>query len=184
MNVSGQAEEQRIEEEIVASSPAETPRATVAPGPDPVAAIPADVAVRSDVPGLNRAWLRLAYTVEFWIAAIAILTIWSEVGGQGHLDMLPWYVKLAGTVTLAWSSVRMTAAGVESPGRAWNRRTLRWFFAVLAITTAMAGITYWYHLHEVLDQPDTDENTATSVSSRRPGGLSAMLTLSELSKNT
>jgi hypothetical protein len=32
----------------------------------------------------------------------------------------------------------------------------------------MAGITYYYHLHEAPDQPDTDDNTATSLKVAAP----------------
>lgn len=116
-------------------------------------------------PVLNRAWLRLAYAFEFWIALLAIFTVWSQVGGQGHLDLIAWYIKLTCALALAWSAVRMTGALVEN-ARAWNRATVRWFVAVLALSALIVGITYWYHLHEVPDEPDTDENSATAVGSR------------------
>ena len=38
--------------------------------------------------------LRLAYVSEFLLALLAILSLWSEVGGQGPLDLMPWYTKL------------------------------------------------------------------------------------------
>ena len=110
----------------------------------------------------NRAWLRLAYVFEFWIALLAIFTVWSQVGGQGHLDLIAWYIKLVCALALAWSAVRMTNGIVEN-ARAWNRATMRWFVAVLAISALIAGITYWYHLHEVPDEQDTDENTASAT---------------------
>ena len=113
-----------------------------------------------------RSWLRLAYAFEFWIALLAIFTVWSQVGGQAHLDLIAWYLKLACAVALAWSGVRMTSAMVENP-KAWNRRAARWFLGILALSTLIAGITYWYHLHEVLDEPDTDENSATTVRNRK-----------------
>ena len=47
-------------------------------------------------------WVRLAYVVEFLLALIAVGLLWSEVGGQGHLDLMPWYQKLVLTVALAW----------------------------------------------------------------------------------
>jgi hypothetical protein len=34
---------------------------------------------------------------------------------------------------------------------------------MLLIAIAMAGITYYYHLHEVPDEPDTEDTTSTSV---------------------
>ena len=109
-------------------------------------------------------WLRLAYTFEFLIAMICVFTVWSQVGGQGHLDLLPWYVKLLCALAMSWGTVRLTAGMVEEE-RAWNRRTVRCLFGIAAVSTVMAGITYYYHLHEVPDEPDTDETSATSVSS-------------------
>lgn len=161
MNLTGQAEDQRSDEILApASAPVELE-------PEPPPALPVE---ESAAPfGLNRGWLRLAYIFEFWIVMMAIFTIWSQVGGQGHLDLLPWYTKLACAVGFAWCTVRMTVASVENQ-RAWNPATLRWFLAVLAISVLMTGITYWYHLHEVPDEQDTDENTATSVRAIQPEG--------------
>ena len=93
---------------------------------------------------------------------IAVFAVWSEVGGQGHLDLMPWYTKLGCSVALAWCAVRATAASMEN-ARAWNRSTRLWFLAIVLIGAFMTGITYWYHLHEVPDQMDSDENTANSV---------------------
>lgn len=127
-----------------------------------------EVPAQEPWPVPNRAWLRLAYIFEFWIALLVTYTVWSQVGGQGHLDLIAWYIKLICGVSLAWSALRMTRAMVEN-ARAWNRGTVRWFVAVLAISTLMAGVTYWYHLHEVPDEPDTDENTAAAaVGSGKP----------------
>jgi len=108
-------------------------------------------------------WLRMAYALEFLIALIAIFTVWSQVGGQGHMDLLPWYIKLGCSLSLAWCSVRFTAALVEHE-RAWNPHTLVWFTGMILIALAMGGITYYYHLHEVPDEPDTDDTTSTSIS--------------------
>lgn len=151
MDVTEQAEEQRTDEPVssVASKPA---------------------AVPETAPVLNRAWLRMAYTIEFWIVLIAVFDVWSQVGGQGHLDLIAWYLKLSCGVALAWSAVRMTSAMVENT-RAWNRATVKWFAAVLAVSLLAIGITYWYHLHEVPDEPDTDQNSATTVHNRVTGGI-------------
>lgn len=159
MDVTEQIEEQRTD----------TPNVPVADPPLPE--VPLEAVESSAVvdqpaappwPVLNPAWLRLAYVFEFWIALVAIFTVWSQVGGQGHLDLIAWYIKLVCALALAWSAVRMTGAMVEN-ARTWNRAAVRWFVAVLAISTLIVGITYWYHLHEVTDEPDTDENSATVV---------------------
>lgn|SRR5581483_6127213 len=125
-------------------------------------------------PPLPRQWLRLAYNFEFWIVLTGVYVVWSEVGGQGHLDLIAWYLKLVCGVTFAWAAVRMTGAMVENT-RAWNRSTVKWFLAVAAISTLIAGITFWYHLHEAPDEPDTDENSATTV--RNSAGGQPMLAI-------
>lgn len=108
----------------------------------------------------NPSFLRLAYALEFLVALIAIVSMWSEIGGEGHLDLMPWYVKLACIVGLAWCAVRFTAAMVEQQ-KVWTLRTAAWFAGILLFCIAMAGITYYYHLHEEPD--DGDDNTTASA---------------------
>jgi hypothetical protein len=113
-------------------------------------------------------WLLLAYAVEFLIALIAILDLWSEVGGQGHLDLMPWYIKLALLTGSAWCCVRFTAAMVEQ-NKAWTRRTIAWFTGIMLFAVAMGAITYYYHLSEAPDDGDQDSSAAAFTS---PGVLS------------
>jgi len=113
-------------------------------------------------------WLRLAYSFEFLLALVAIFVTWSEVGGQGHLDLLPWYIKLVTSLGLAWSIVRFTAGLVEEP-KSWNWRSGIWIGAIVAFAMAMTGITIYYHLHEVPDESDSDDTTASSVCITAPG---------------
>ena len=113
-------------------------------------------------------WRRFAYTGEFLLALIVVFTVWGEVGGQGHLDLLPWYTKLALAVGMSWSIVRFTA-GIAEQEKAWNRRAALWFAGVVALAMLMFGITYYYHLHEAPDESDSDDTTATSVSTVGPG---------------
>lgn len=91
--------------------------------------------------------LRLAYVSEFLIAILSVLTLWSQVGGQDHLDLMPWYTKLLLTVALSTSIVMATASAVAHE-RAWNAKTLACLALVLLFSLAMAGVTYYYHLHE------------------------------------
>src|ERR1022692_3715446 len=63
--------------------------------------------------------LRLAYTTQFLIALIAIFVLWSQVGGQSHLDLLPWWVKLGLGVAAAYTIVRATVAS-GCGDRGWN----------------------------------------------------------------
>lgn len=107
----------------------------------------------------NRSWLRLAYAIEFFIAVLAILTLWSEVGGQGHLDLIPWYIKLICVLGSAWCCVRFTA-GIAEQTSAWNRRSAGWLAGIVFFVLAMGAITYYYHLHEDSDD-DSDDPTGT-----------------------
>jgi len=112
----------------------------------------------------TRAWLRLAYSVEFLIAILAIFTLWGEVGGENHLDLLPWYFKLIGVLGSAWCCVRFTAGMVEQRA-VWNRRTVGWFTGIVLFGVMMGGLTYYYHLHE---EPDDDSDDTTSTVSIVP----------------
>ena len=138
----------------------ESGSATVEATPVPAQTDPA-------VPGPS--WLRLAYSFEFLIALLATFTLWSEIGGQGHLDLMPWYIKFVCGLSTAWFSVRFTAGLVEER-RAWNSRSARWFAGLVAIAIVMGAITYYYHLQEAQDQSDTDDTTATSVKVVDPPG--------------
>jgi len=109
-------------------------------------------------------WLRLAYSFEFLIAVVAILALWSEVGGQGHLDLMAWYIKLACVLALAWCSVRFTASIVEQP-KFWNHRSAGWFVGIVVLLVTMAAITYYYHLHEEPDQDSDEPSPAANVRS-------------------
>lgn len=117
----------------------------------------------------DRSWPRLAYSFEFLIALIAVYQLWSQIGGQGHLDMMPWYTKLLCGLAMAWCSVRFTAGLVEGE-RAWNTRSRRWLAGLIAVGIVMGGITLYYHLHEESDQPDSDDSTETSVRVALPSG--------------
>lgn len=108
-------------------------------------------------------WLRFAYCLEFLIAIIAVVMLWSQVGGQGHMDLLPWYTKLACIVSMSWFCVRFTAALVEQR-KVWNRHTAIWFTGILLMALIMGGIVYYYHLHEVPDETDSEDSTAQVVS--------------------
>lgn len=150
--MSERLEEPKTEEvlpELIAESAPEEPNVVVAP----VWSCPS--------------WLRLAYAFQFLIAVIAVFTVWSQVGGQGHLDMLPWYTKLVCVLTFSWCCVRFTAAVVEHQ-HAWNRSSMFWLFAMTLVGIVMGGIVYYYHLHEAPDDSDPDDTTATTVIWTKP----------------
>jgi predicted outer membrane lipoprotein len=114
--------------------------------------------------------LRLAYSTLFLIAVIAVFVLWSQVGGQSHLDLLPWTVKLALGLAAAYGVVRATAASV-SGDRAWNGQTLRWLGLTLAVLAACGYATYYAHMN--LEETDDEEQQDTAISSmqfhRKPG---------------
>jgi hypothetical protein len=103
----------------------------------------------------QRHW-RAVYALEFFVALPAIYTVWSQVGGQGHLDQMDWRWKLGIGVALAYASVKATAAAVAGE-RAWNARALRWISIVLALAAAAVVVTYYYHLYE---SPEEEESVA------------------------
>ena len=103
--------------------------------------------------------LRLAYVGEFLLALVAIPALWSQVGGQGHLDLMPWYDKLVLIVALAMVTVLGTIAAV-SQERAWNLTAIVCLIVALLLVSAMAGLTYYYHLHEDDDLEDAGTGVA------------------------
>jgi hypothetical protein len=105
--------------------------------------------------------LRLAYIAEFLLALIAVFIVWSQVGGQTHLDLMAWYFKLFFSVAIAYAVVRATQAAVGSED-AWNGHVLGWL-ALVGVLAAGAGmITYYVHLYEPADEED-QPTTQTSI---------------------
>jgi hypothetical protein len=101
--------------------------------------------------------LRLAYVTQFLIAVIAVFILWSQVGGQGHLDLMPWYLKLGLGAGAAFAIVKATAAAV-SGAQAWNAGALKWFGILLLLLTACGLATWYCHVYledDQGDQPDT-----------------------------
>ena len=111
-------------------------------------------------------WLRLAYAFELLLALIAILSLWSQVGGQGHLDLMPWYTKLLLTVGAGVAVVRATAAAVAGE-RAWNAKTMAYLLLTLALGMVMGAVTYYYHVHEN-DEDDAAGDSGVATRFRIP----------------
>ena len=108
-------------------------------------------------------WMRLVYSIEYLIALLASVVMWTQIGGQAHMDLIAWYLKLPCVLCQAWCTIRLTAAFVEEP-RIWNKRSRWWFTGLLASAVLMGAITLYYHLHEVTDEDNSDESATTSVS--------------------
>ncbi len=104
--------------------------------------------------------LRLAYSTLFLIALLAVFVVWSEVGGQTHLDLMPWYLKLGLGAGAAFAAVKATAAAVGG-ANPWNGGTLRWFGILLALLLGCGLATYYVHVYGEVDEQD-DEDSMTS----------------------
>lgn len=85
--------------------------------------------------------------LEFLVALLAITELWSQVGGQNHLDDMVWYAKLLLTVGLALAITMGTVAAVAHE-KTWNAKTIACLVIALVIAGAMAGATYYVHVHE------------------------------------
>jgi len=99
------------------------------------------------------------YVVEYLIAIMAVLSLWSQVGGQGHLDLMPWYLKLGLTGALALVTVMGTVAAVSHPDP-WNAKAIAFAILGLLVACAMAAASYYYHIHE---NDDEDEDTTSTA---------------------
>ena len=104
--------------------------------------------------------LRVVYVLEFLVALIAALDLWREAGGQGHLDIMPWYWKLFLPLGLALAAVRTTAASVAMRKRA----TMLWGLFALTIVITGGLLTYYYHLNEPMDSAE-EESLSLSAKS-------------------
>src|SRR5580700_253198 len=117
--------------------------------------------------------LRLAYATQFLIAVIAVYVLWSQVGGQSHLDLMPWYVKLGLGAGAALAVVKATDAAV-SQEQAWNGRTLKWFGILLVILLGCGLASYYCH-HYLEDNGDDQSDSNTSIGRVIEGGGSTQM---------
>lgn len=98
---------------------------------------------------------------EFLLAVIAVLELWSQAGGQGHLDLMPWYTKFVLTVAMAVVTVAGTASAMAHE-RAWNAKTLACLMLALLLAGGMAAATYYAHLHENDDDNSGGDDVTNS----------------------
>jgi hypothetical protein len=106
--------------------------------------------------------LRLAYATQFLLALLAVFVLWSEVGGQSHLDLMPWYLKLGLAAGAAFATVKATAASVSGPST-WNGGTLKWFGILLALLLGCGLASYYMHVYEESDEEDQPESVTSQV---------------------
>ena len=102
----------------------------------------------------------IAYATQFLIAVLAICELWSQVGGQSHLDLLPWHVKLVLVAGASFAVVKATAAAVSNE-QAWNAGTLKWLGIVLVFVVGCGVASYYSHVN-LEEQPDQQEQDAAS----------------------
>ena len=84
--------------------------------------------------------LRLIYMLEFLVAVVAVFTAWSEIGGQGALDIMPWGWKLGLALALSGAIVGYSASLIASESL-WNARTAKWLTAGLVLIDGMGLVT-------------------------------------------
>ena len=119
--------------------------------------------------------LRLAYSTQFLIALIAVFVLWSQVGGQSHLDLMPWYLKLGLGAGAAFAVVRATTSAV-SREPAWNGGTLKWVGILLALLVGCGLASYYYHVYEEDNSDEDQPQQTSSVFSPQPPALRVKLT--------
>ncbi len=113
--------------------------------------------------------LRPLLVVESLIAIVAVFTLWGQVGGQYHLDLMFWAWKLGIGLAAAGLIVAITAALVKSGGAITRGVLLR--SSLLLIVAVLAGVvTYYYHLNEPQDS-DSDDDTEQTTALHRPAVL-------------
>src|SRR5271166_671983 len=105
--------------------------------------------------------LRLAYATQFLIALLAVFTLWSQVGGQSHLDLMPWYLKLGLGAGAAFAVVKATAAAVAG-SHSWNAGTLKWFGILLLLVAGCGLASYYCHMYLETDEEDQTDNSTVS----------------------
>jgi len=118
--------------------------------------------------------LRLAYSTQFLIALIAVFVLWSQVGGQSHLDLMPWYLKLGLGVGAAFASVKSTAAAVAHE-RPWNASSLKWLGIMLALLVGCGLASYYYHLYGETDEQDQEDTQTSALIVPRGGHVHRVL---------
>jgi hypothetical protein len=105
---------------------------------------------------MDKRFLRPLLIAEFLLALQVIFTVWSQVGGQYHLDLMFWPWKLGVSVVAAALIVAITGNLVRSDGTI-SRRSVA-YLAVLIATIVVAGVvTYYYHVNEPSDNGDEED---------------------------
>jgi hypothetical protein len=111
--------------------------------------------------------LRLAYATQFMIALIAVFVVWGQVGGQGHLDLMPWHVKLGLGAGTAFAAVRATMCAVSAKNP-WSGGTLKWFGIMLALLAGCGMASFYFHVYGESDEQEEETVTSQLVGATAP----------------
>jgi len=108
--------------------------------------------------------LRLAYIAVFLLSLMAVFTLWSQVGGQGHLDLVPWSLKLALGVGAAYAITRASVAAVKGE-HGWNSQSVKWTGLALAALFLCGMASFYAHnnLEDTGDEQDQGDATVSSA---------------------
>ena len=102
--------------------------------------------------------------VVFLVAIQTVITLWSAVGGQSHLDLMAWYWKL-GLLLAASGCVVALAAEVAKDST--NRSRIVMITGMLVVVMLIAGaVTYFVHLNEPADSGDEVDTPAMTTGLR------------------
>jgi apolipoprotein N-acyltransferase len=100
--------------------------------------------------------LRVAYGIEFLIALMATFEFWSQVGGQSHLDLMPWWLKFVLSLAVSAGVVRLTAVQKR-------RDTLIWAVVLLALIFVGGMLTFYFHIYEPQDSGDEEQQLTPTL---------------------
>ena len=111
--------------------------------------------------------LRLAYVALFLVSLVAVFTLWAQVGGQGHLDLVPWSVKLVLGIAVSYGIVRAAMAAVAGD-RGWNAQSVKWLGLTLA-AMVLCGLASLYAHNNLEDTGDDSGDQGDTSISRYQG---------------
>ena len=111
---------------------------------------------------MRNSLLRPFLVLEFLVAIDAVFTLWSEVGGQNHLDLMFWPWKLAIGVGAAALISLITGQLARNNGTLTRKARLQCSF-LIALVVLAGVVTYYYHVNEPADQNDDSDDDAPAA---------------------
>jgi hypothetical protein len=99
---------------------------------------------------MRNSLLRPLLIVEFLVAIQAIFTLWSQVGGQYHLELMFWPWKFGIGIAAAGLIVAITASLARNGGSVTRRVWVS--CALLSAVVVLAGVVTYYYLLTPMDE--------------------------------